>query len=724
MSTSGSLQLRGESAGFSGMPPLSLDDDSGILTRLRRRKLLFVVVFCSVVAVVAGVYVLLPPSYRAEASVTIAAPDAVLDGQGGGAGAQRVVGDPADLESQQVVMSSPLLLRELLDDPEVHAALMGECEASPPNPTVERVKGWLGLKLARPCAERLADLTGEVAELSGRYTITTNGRSRVINVAFVSPQAEVAQLMANKLVEAYLGLRTQERLKPREAAIAWLQAETNRLSERLKSSEATIEAFLHEHGLVKGQVAPIASERLTELAQQLVAAQADLAASGGKLGQAGNATRDVLDSRGVGDLKMQQATVAAQLAQLSTRYGPSNPAIQELQNQKAGIDRAISQEMARVSQSTRYDYQAASSRVATLQAQLDAMKKEVGANDNATTQIATLQRDADVDRELYIDLTKKLNELQTESRLVVGDARLVSLAELPDKVFFPKKLTFGLTGLLLGFTFATVAALLRDRADRTVRGVGGLQAAAGLRVLAHVPQVRRLGRGAAKLTEQVERPSAFQEAIRHLYAECVLVDHNPPVRSILVTSSEPGEGKTFVALSLGYFAALSGKRVLVLECDLRRPTFGQTLGLGSQAGMSELLRGTARVEDVISPGGIAGLDVVMAGRPSIDSTELLSGAALGQLLSWATSRYDLVLIDSPPSRALQDARILARRADGVLYCTQWGRSQMESVLEGVHELQAAGGHMLGLVLDRVETERYRLYDARSMRAAYLTASGD
>ena len=153
----------------------------------------------------------------------------------------------------------------------------------------------------------------------------------------------------------------------------------------------------------------------------------------------------------------------------------------------------------------------------------------------------------------------------------------------------------------------------------------------------------------------------------------MLVDDANPPRSMLVTSSHSGEGKTFITLALAHFAAAAGKRVLVLECDLRQPSFVKALGLSGEHGLNDYLRGKSSIEEAIIATGSSRLDVIPAGRAAMNSTELLSNRRMRQLLEWATTHYDLVLIDTPPSQVLRDARVLARHVDAVLYCAQWGR---------------------------------------------------
>ena len=709
------LDASGEDELYAGNP---LHDETSIVARLRRQKLVFASVFCTVLATVAAAYVVIPPVYKAEALLTVAPADQVLASLQPPDAQQLTVGDTADLESQSIVLSSPLLLREVLSQGPVQAAFLAECQANTPPAWKRAIKQWLTNKPARSCQEQLADEADAVASLRNREAVGVSGRSRVLAVTFSSPLAGVAQTVANAIVQTYLTSRTEEKLQPRSDAINWLTAETQTIADRLKRTETQIGAFLHANGVIKGQLAPIASEQLTGLAQQIAIAEADRAAAAGRMQQAmvsGGSTTGVLENKTVNDEKQQLSVVNAQIALLSSRYGSAYPPLADLQQQRRALERAISQDTGVVTHSAIADYQAADGRVAALQAQMSNLKKEVRGNDDAATEIATLERSLATDRELYLDLTKSLNQLQTNRRLAVPNARLVSLAEQPQSVAFPKLSSFALAGFVLALGLAGVAALLRDRADRTIRTVSGLQGLARLRVLARVPYVPGLGRAGSRLTKRIATPSSFQEAIRQLYAECLLIaergsDAARRRRTILVASADRGEGKTFITLALAHFAAAAGRRVLVLECDLRQPSAARSLSLPEQWGMSEVLRGQVSPEEAVATAQSPGVDIILSGKPAMNSAELLGGARMAALLAWASSRYDLVLIDTPPSQLLPDARILAPSADGILFCTKWGKSDTAGVLRGIRGLQAVGGRLYGLVLDGIQPAQYRLYD--------------
>ena len=262
----------GTNGGYPLFPPgAPAEEEGGILTRLWRRKFTFLSVFVLVLGLVAGAYFVVPHTYRTTASVGISSANIVL-GTAQAPAPLQTVGDPADLESQSVVLSSTPLLQVVLGRPGVRDALISECEMKRQPPFVEHLLAKV-LDPPAACPDQVDDTATEIAALQDRYTITASGRSRVIDVSYPSPSPQIAQLMTNTLVQAYLDLRTGEKLKPRDAAISWLRGEIGRLSDKLKTSEQTIEAFLNSHNLVKGQTSSIASERLSSLSQQLALAQ-------------------------------------------------------------------------------------------------------------------------------------------------------------------------------------------------------------------------------------------------------------------------------------------------------------------------------------------------------------------------------------------------------------------------------------------------------------------
>ncbi len=677
--------------------PLTLDHDAPALapvaslpSRLARQKKWFIASFLLTITLVGAAFSSIQETYRASASLMVASSEAVLATGGSSAEAQRL-GDPADIESQMLMLRSPRLARVILDDPAVVAGLTADCEAT-------RKGTWLTGLISRvvppPECDKL-DFRRMLSRLENGFSIGPTGRSRVIEVSFVSPVRDTAVIVANALIDTYLKDDKDRKVDTHDNAINWLSAEIARSGQELRTAELAVEQYRSENGIVRGQTASISSERLSALGQQLAAAQAAYAQALSRPFQLGtDEAPEVLNSRTIADLKQQAAVLASRAADLRQRLGDAHPAVVAAVDQKREIDRRLAAETARILGGLQKDVHAAAARVSELKGQYDKLMLNVGQAGGAEAGIAIMVRDVEARREIYVEQLKKVNVLQTERRLLTGDARLVNHAELPDRPWFPKKLPFVGIGTVLATVVGAGMSLMRDRGDRTFRATSNLPALAGIPIMGYVPWVRRR-RSSRVPTMHLDAASPLEEAIRALFGRVVLVPGTAP-KTIMVGSADIGEGKTFLTLSMALFAASTGRRVLVVEADLRRPTFGKALKLAGGVGLSEYLRGEAALDQIV--GDYQGLHIITAGRPSVDSTELLSKNRLDVLLSGAEADYDLILVDSPPAMLLMDAHVMARRVDGIIFCASLGKSRLPRVVQGMRDLVAAGGEVLGLVV--------------------------
>ena len=685
----------------------------GIVGRLRRQKLVFVSVFLLALVVVASVFTVLPRKYEGTASVIVLSPEPVLANSG--PGLDQKLGDPPDLDSQAVVLASFPILRAAASEASIGHMLETECQIKSRS-VLSRV---LAAVSGPPDCQRFArDPDYGAAYLQLRVDIVENGRSRVIDVSYRSLLPDVAKAIPNTIVDQYIAKKLGDRLGSRVAAIAWLRTETARILEDLAKTESYIDRFRRENGLINGEVASFSAEQLTAVGQEIAAARSAQAQAAAKLDELKDSpadTPDVLNSRSISDIKQAVSAVEGQEANFSNSFGPSHPTLAGLEHQKTALLRQLDSETDRIKSSVRKEYAAATARVATLQQELDDAKRQVSAGAEADTKIANLQRHADVQRELYVDLSKKIDELEAERRVVSGNSQVVSHAQLPDTPAFPRKLPFVLGGLIVATGLAGGLSLMRDRNDATIRTKHGLQLSTGISVLGYIPALR----GSRELTgcQEVHKPSIFQEAIRGLYAQCFLVHGSRRPRSILLTSADPGDGKTFLTLALAQFAAASGQRILAIEADMRRPDFQRALSLPQTHGLSDYLRGDASCEQIVYSSDARNLDIILAGKPATNSTELICNGRLEELLDWAASRYDLILIDSPPSQRLMDAPLLASRVDSVLFCARWGSSTSRGVSDAIHEVSRFGGRVAGVVIGRVNYEKLRFYDLAGPRSA-------
>ena len=714
--------------GAPAYPETLASESAGIWSQLRRRKFVFTVVATTVAALVAGAYFLLPKYYMAMSAVTVSPPQQILGTSA--PGELEKLGDEADLQTQLEVISSPRLLGQILTSADIAGALRNECEVQQSVSWSARIKNAVGL--GNTCDELLGTTEEGVEWLKQHLSVSVAGRSRVIDVGYRSVLPQVAAQVANALTAAYLQDKQAEVSGSRETAVKWLRDELARRGNDLRDSEVAIENYRRTHGLERGQQAPIASEQLSELAKQLAAAEARKADAAAALDQLGPDPKNlnralqtgaVLNSHTISELRVRQAAIGAQIAHLAATWGERSPVLASLRQQEASIVGQIQSETARIAASIRQQYSNANQEVATLDQQVDALKRTVGNAGNAEAAISAMVQSAQVQREIYLDLAKKANDLETQRRVMTGDAELVNYAEVPIHVWFPKPIIFGALGLILALGSGTGAAMLWDRKDQSVRTSGSLSAAVGTPVLARIPEAPSAD-DVSRLTVLGSKPSALQDAIRTLYASCLLLPRGEAPRTVLVTSSEPDEGKTFVTLNLAAFAAAAGKRVLVVENDMRQPSMGRLLKLQPGKGLADLLCGRANFKEVVLHDERNGFDIIPAGKPVLNSTELAGSAAMQHLIETAVSQYDLVLFDSPPSLVMMDARLLVSQMDRVLFCARWGYSPLVTVAEGIRGVQEAGGQIAGLVLNRVRPSEYKLYEGVPEPGfeAYITPS--
>ncbi|MET0220180.1 MAG: lipopolysaccharide biosynthesis protein [Tardiphaga sp.] len=422
-----------------------------VLTVWRHRSLL-AGVFFGVLALTAVALVVLPVRYLATGSVIVAEQEP-SNTNASAAWAQKI-GDPADVESQLLIARSPRVMRLALQAPEVAAAAIAECHVRSSASTCEKLQ---------------SDSGALIDYVSGNYAIGAVGRSRVINISYTSPMPDVAQQMANALTNAFLDEQRSSAAANREVAASYLWKEAKQLDADVREADAKIQAFRRTKGLMRGSLAPISSERLTSISQQLSTAESARADALARLQEIKANQAKAVDSpsvqsnRSIADLKQQLTVVSAQLASQANVLGPRHPSLRALEQEQSAIKDRLNGEVASIAVSAQKTYDANDALVKSLTRQLETAKAEVGSATSDEASIEGMVRSTEIKRQQYADLYKRASELETERRVLIGSTRLVSLAELPAKPFFPKKIPFLAAGATLGLLLGLAAAFFGDR---------------------------------------------------------------------------------------------------------------------------------------------------------------------------------------------------------------------------------------------------------------------
>jgi Mrp family chromosome partitioning ATPase len=350
------------------------------------------------------------------------------------------------------------------------------------------------------------------------------------------------------------------------------------------------------------------------------------------------------------------------------------------------------------------------------------LKADKNVNQSKSTADGTTAQSRQI---FYQDLYKKVTDLETERRDLPNPGRLVSLAEFPVQPASPKRIPLLAAGLAIATTLAGFWAVRRDHADRSIRRTSDIKALTSDPVLASMPldatlparRIPVLRWLAVKARPRISPLGAVAvdwesprvaDAARELYAQLGLSDRAKG-RSILVASAAPGEGKTFTTMALARAAVESGRKVLVIDCDLRSPT---AANFGPQAanGLASLLRGEIEPPEAVFQTSLKRLEVIHAGLEYSDPAALFIHGQLPKVMEWA-GQYDLILLDGP-SGFPPEMRVFASHAEGLLWCVRWGYTLLCDVKANLEDLHRHHVNLLGLVITMVDLKEMRHYQRK------------
>lgn len=697
------------STSFGSNPVFDPDMAAGInpLTAIWKMRLLFVATFVTVLVAVLVVLALTPSSYVAGGAIIIVEPERTTTAPS--IIMTQNVGDPADVESQVYIAQSPRVLSGVLDNPTALAAVIDECRSTES-------------RFSRPmdCGHFQQKDGAAIAYLDARYSVSGAGRSRVINISYRSPKAETAKIMANALIDSVIATHRGDLADSRAMALTSLGRQLDALNGEIRKENAAIQAFRTENGLVSGAHAAVSSEQLTSALDQLGQAEATRAKAAAVLDAIDHGNLEdaatlpsVLDSPVIADLK-QQLTAANQDARSAMlALGPRHPTLKVLDGRVDALRASLRQEIAKFADNARQQVAAADGVVASLRARLNAAKSNVAAASEAESSIAETVRALAANQQRYQTLSMQKQGLETDKLGLLGRLRLVTYADVPQHRFFPRTVPFVGGGLALATVLAVLASLVGYHAmawridDRPAPPGGNVDVAEGsssqseaalpLRVLARLPHIDLVGDSPIARTEKAFADPAMRAALRHLLAQLPERGLDDGPLTIAFLSALPREGRTMTALLLAREAAVTGRKVLFVEADLRSPDLQKVLALPSSRGLGDIFLGRASPSETVLAGE-GGPDVILAGRyGDADPIDLLSDDGIQRLIA-AAARYDLVVFDCPPLDSFMDGGLLARQTDAAIFCFGGIASDIGETATIAARIERLGVHVLGFVM--------------------------
>jgi len=535
--------------------------------------------------------------------------------------------------------------------------------------------------------------------------------TRLINVSYEAPDPALAASLADGVAQAYIRSVRATRHQAASEAAAWLAEQIEAQRAKVAEAEKALQVRRDRDQLVEGIVAvddrrTMMDQRLRDLAaarNQARARRLEREALYQEMKAAPTPLElpDVLRNPVISQLRVDQATLERRLAMLDEKYLDQHPTVVEVRSQLDETKRKLEAEARQVVRAAENDSRAAAAQEASLDRALEQAKAEYESLTDRTVAYDVGRRDLEAAKTVLASLTARFKETDVSQDLQAVHVRVAQSAAPPRQPFAPRRLLKALAGLVAGLVGGVALALLKDGMDDTVRTPDDVRLTLHLPLLSVVPQ-SRAANGAPLLADTGGGDFVEPSRLLRSHVEQAL-DGAPGGRVVMLTSTSPGEGKTLTTANLALSLVRGAQRVLLVDADMRQGAASRLLDSAERPGLAELLAGRADFASVVRRSG-RGLDVLPAGGSG--SEDFLSARTVKPLLSALRAAYDWVVVDTPPVGAVADALVLAPLVDGVLLVVQAERVPRPAAVLTAERLAAAGGRLLGVVLNRAPVERY------------------
>jgi capsular exopolysaccharide synthesis family protein len=547
-------------------------------------------------------------------------------------------------------------------------------------------------------------------------------RSNLVELSFYSEDAEMASRIANRLSNDYIDQNLQVKFDESMRASDWLQGQLVGLKAKLEKSEDALQSYARANSIIfVEEKQNLVNERLKQLQEQYTKAQAERFQKESlyNLVQAGK-VQDLpgfMDNRLIQDLTERLAELQRDYAQMTATVKPEYPKAIALKKQIDTIQASLDRQKKNLAQSIVDSYRTALANEKYLEQAINEAKKEVNDIAEKSIQYNILKRQVDTDKQLYEGLLTRMKEATVSAGVKASNIRIVDAAQVPKSPVKPRVALNLALGIILGAALGVGLALLQEYLDNTLKTADEVERLLRLPSLGLLPDCFSDGDGKAsdKKLAVVSRPSdgalapgvqtggEATEAYRTLRTS-ILLSANPVPKMLLITSALPSEGKTTVTVNLGATLASLGSKVLIVDCDMRRPCCHQSTGVENKPGFVRCLTGQVEMTDAILPvPGVPNLSVIPCGPIPPNPAEVLSSPLTADLLRRLRSEFEYVLLDSPPLLTVSDSRILSTLTDAVVLVTRAYSTPYDLVRRARGLLYNAGARILGVALNSVDT---------------------
>ncbi|WP_226663847.1 GumC family protein [Microbulbifer aggregans] len=626
------------------------------------------------------------------------------------------------LTTQAQLILSRAVIERIVDDLNLldHPAFNGKKKS-----WIDDVKLAIGFKDdvgdALPVQPSIRKRERIIKSISSGLGVRPIRKTLLIRISYRSRYPDLAASVPNAIANAYVEAQMDERVNVTEKATGWLSDRLIGLRDKLENSEQALNDFQQQADLVDVQgVRGLASQELNESMAQLLEARRYLKRTRvlyEEIHKSKNSEDDLIKLPEILNNPLVQTARAGVVSatlnknELAQRYGPKHPKMITAQGEVDGAKSQLSAEITNLVNSIEVDFRQAKDRVSDLERELASAKGHLQLVAQKEIKYDELKREVDINRQLYNTFLTRFKETREVSGFNTPVARIADPAVEPRYPIASKKRLWVIIAFIGGAGFAASIFIGLDLLLKPgIRNPQDVTNKLGQDLIGLVPDFKVHGESGMPLHAYFDEAAPrFSEAIRTLRTGVVLSNFEDGEKVICVTSAAPGEGKTTIALNLA-FSLGQLNRVLIIDGDMRRPSIGGRFSVPpNRPGLADLLSGHFEIEECIFRDDKSGVDIVPAGVRPLDPQRLLGSHHFSKILEKLKSRYDRIIIDTPPIQAVSDALIIAREACSLLYVLKAESTSVGVARTAISRLHSVGIGVDGVVLNRIQIEKRGLY---------------
>ena len=559
--------------------------------------------------------------------------------------------------------------------------------------------------------------------LVGQVSVKPLKDSRVALISVSDRKPERAALIANTLADTYIEHNLDYKLEGARTAMAWLAEQEAELKNQLESSEMKLYRFKKDRNLLAVSMddkQSMLSQNLTSVNAKLTELRIHILEQDAKRRMIERARNNISEEETLPEIRTNGpistlrslfVQLEKEYSDLSSKYGADHPKMKAITAQIESTKKAYQQEIDGVLASFQKSYEQMIDNERSLKAMMEKEKNEAIELSKIEIDYKPLQRAADQNTKMYGLVASRQKEIDITGPIRSNNVRVLERATVPGVPVRPRPLQNLMIGLLLGLGTGVALAFVIEALDNTLKTQADVEQFLGVSVLGLVPVI---GVGAAEAAQEndhlrerdlgvfLDPKSIAAECCRSIRTNILFMSPDRPLRTMVITSPSPQEGKTTTAINLGVTMAEAGSRVLIIDTDMRRPRLHRSFGVPNQTGISTVMVGKATISEAVKRTDVPNLDVLPCGPVPPNPSELLHTERFAAVLAECGKLYDRVILDSPPTSAVTDPAVLGNLSDGVVLVVKAGETTRESAMHARRQLAGAKARLIGVVVNAID----------------------